>query len=383
MTALPVVSGETAGRFLARLAGFFVFLRRRGVPVGIGSELDLAQAFEFIALSDRQAVLDTCRATLAKSPRDARLVEEAFDEYWASLLREETEDPSKGAVPRNPPFQGSTRDEFSRSGAVTVESSGVMRIGVYSPDAPAVGHPLAALDPRRLAAVRAGARRFRRASASLPGRRFEPARQGRIDFPRTVRQSLRHGGEWLDLRRRRRKLQGAEFVVLWDVSGSMKDHDSELFALAYSLHRVARRSRIFAFSTGLEEVTDCVRAQAYSRALRAVSRTLGPASGGTRIGRCLQEFHRRHGSLVRPWTTVLVLSDGWDLGETDVLGRELGWLRRVSRSLVWINPYARRPSFEPATAGMREAVAHLDLLLGPEDFEVARPFRSAVHASVR
>ena len=383
MTAPPRAPGETGGRFVARLAGFFGFLRRRGVPVGIGSELDLARALEFIALRDREAVLDTCRATLAKSPRDARLVEEAFDEYWVTLLGEETEDSSKGVVPRNPPLRESTTDGFVRPAAVTVESPHAVRIGVYSPDAPAVGHPLAVLDTRKLAAVRAGARRFRRASASLSGRRFERASRGRVDLPRTVRQSLRHGGEWLDLRYRKRKLQRAEFVVLWDVSGSMKDHDSALFALAYSLHRVAPRSRIFAFSTGLEDVTDRVRAQAYGRALRALSRALGPTSGGTRIGRCLQEFHRRHGSLVRPSTTVLVLSDGWDLGETDILGRELGWLRRASRSLVWINPYARKPSFEPATAGMREAVAHLDLLLGPEDFEVARPFRSAVPTSAR
>jgi hypothetical protein len=188
---------------------------------------------------------------------------------------------------------------------------------------------------------------------------------------------LRHGGEWVDFRLHRKKRLRAELVLLWDVSGSMREHDGDLFALVYSMARVARRSRVFAFSTDVQELTAAVHGRTYPRAASAVARSLTSTAGGTRIGRCLDDFLVRFGSLLHPWTTVVVISDGWDLGETDLLGRALDRIQRRCHLLVWVNPYANDPAFEAATAGMREAIRHVDLFLAPMTFESARPFRSA------
>lgn len=369
---------RAAAAFVPRLVGFVAFVRSRGVPVGVGGELDLARALGHLSVLDREAFLGACRAVLAKSPRDLRLVEEAFDEYWSLLPYLQTAPPSAGGtVPRPPPVSRAPPVDAESTGerAIPGDPTGVVRIGVYSPDAPPVGHPLSPVERRRLAALRSGARRFRQFAASLPGRRFRPHPRGRIDFPATARRSLRHGGEWLDMRRRRQKTARAEFVLLWDVSGSMRDHDTDLFALVYALHRASRRCRVFAFSTHLEEITGFLRARPYHRAMAATSRSLAPAAGGTRIGRCLADFRRRFGTAVHPWTTVVVLSDGWDLGETDLLALELDWVRRRAHLLIWVNPYADLPEFEPATAGMREALPYVDALLGPRGFETGRRFR--------
>ncbi|MGQ0796437.1 MAG: hypothetical protein ACT4OI_01025, partial [Methanobacteriota archaeon] len=173
----------SANGFLTKLAGFFAFLRVRGIAIGVASELDLGRALGHLPILDRDAVLDACRVTLAKSPRDLAVLEEAFDLYWSEPLLASSFLPSRGgAVPRSPPPGGPPASD----GSVPLPGDpgapiAVVRIGVYSPDAPAVGHPLPPVEPRRLARYVSAARRFRRFAASLPGRRFEPARRGGLD----------------------------------------------------------------------------------------------------------------------------------------------------------------------------------------------------------
>lgn len=368
---------EHAASFLPRLAGFLGFLRLRGVSVGIGAELDCAGALGRISLLDRQAFLEACKVTLAKSPGDVARLIEAFEVYWSLYIpAADSETPLAVSAPSSPPPDGVP----SAAGApppglrMIVDREGIVRVGMYSPDAPSLGHVLAPQDRKRLLAVRAGVRRFRRHTATLPGRRLAGARHGAIDFPATARHSLRQGGEWVEFRFHRRKRLRAELVVLWDVSGSMRDHETGLFTLVYMLHRLVRRTRVFAFGTRLEEVTDRLRGRTYAWAAEAISQGLGSLGGGTRIGPCLEDFLGSHGHLLHSWTTLVVLSDGWDLGDTARLGRALARLRRLCHLVVWVNPYADEPRFEPATAGMRAALPHVDLLLGPADFEKSTTF---------
>lgn len=357
--------------FLPRLAGFVSFLRLRGLSIGIGAELDCANALGRIPLLDRNAFLEACKVTLAKSPAEVARLEEAFEIYWTLIIpAADTPSPLAVAVPPSPPRDGVTPAVEASSGMrIAAEPEGVIRVGMYSPDAPPLGHSLKLADQKRLLAIRAGARRFRRATATLPGRHVITARRGTIDFLATARHSLRQGGEWIEFRFQRRKRLRSELVMLWDVSGSMRDHDAGLFALVYALHRVVRTTRVFAFGTQLEEVTGRLSGRSYVAAAGAVAQSLGSIGGGTRIGLCLEDFLRRYGRLLHPWTSLVVLSDGWDLGDTARLGRALERMERICHLVVWVNPYADDAGFQPATAGMREALPHVDLLIGPRDFE--------------
>lgn len=370
----PRVSNGSS--FPLRLARFVSFLRVRGVSVGIGAEIDCAHALERIPLLDRDAFLEACKVTLAKSPTDAARIAEAFDVFWNMIIpAAEAETPLAVAAQPSPPPDGvASAIEAPTGMRIAADREGVIRVGVYSPDAPSLGHFLTRQDRRRLLAVRAGARRFRRQTATLPGRRVIGARRGTIDFLATARHSLRQGGEWVEFRFRRPKKLRSELIVLWDVSGSMRDHDADLFAVVYSLYRVIRRTRVFAFGTQLKEVTDTLRGRSYAAAAEAVSRSLASIGGGTRIGPCLEQFLREQGRLLHPWTSVIVLSDGWDRGDTASLGRALERMNHLSHLLAWVNPYADERGFEPATAGMQKAMPYLDLLLGPGDFETARSF---------
>ncbi len=363
---------DASGDLLHRLAGFFDALRTGGIAIGVGSQVDLARALDHVSVLDRDGFRDACRATLAKSPEDLAILEAVFEDYWSSgsVAAAEPAPPARAPVAR--PAADGRIETVSRP--VTPMPTGTtrqigIRMGVYSPEAPPGSHALRPIEPRRLIAMRAGSRRLRRAIATLPGRRSRPAQHGRIDLRRTLRRAGRTSGEWVELRRAKPRPTRADLLILWDVSGSMRDHDAVLAALVYSLRRLVRRARVFAFSTEVRELTGILDGTPYRRSLDPLARALGPSGGGTRIGRCLRDFRRAFGRLVRPWTTVVVLSDGWDLGETDLLAREVAWLHEKAHRIVWVNPYARESGFRPETAGMQRALPHIDLFLGPPDFE--------------
>lgn len=357
--------------FLARLAGFIRFLRLAGFSLGTGAALDLGRGLREVSILDRDTVRTVCLITLARSPDDVSRLRDAFDLYWSTYI-EPSESRTRLAVsaaPNSPPSAADVAETGGPAMRLTVDGMGVVRVGRYSPDAPSVGHVLRPLSTRRVLALRSGVRRFRKAAATHPGRPREPARRGAMDFSATARHSLRHGGEWIEFRHERRKKRRGEVLVLWDVSGSMQEHESTLFALVHAFHRLVRRTRVFAFGTRLEEVTDGLRGFSDAQGAHTISRRLQAVGGGTRIGPCLEDFLRRYGRLIHDKTSLVVLSDGWDLGDTARLSSAMRRLHRLAHLVVWVNPHADDPGFEPATAGMREALPHVDFLLGPCDFE--------------
>lgn len=362
-------------RLRSRLTGFLSFLGREGFPVGTGAEVDLGRSVDAIEMLSRSAFRSACGATLAKSPDDLRWVEAAFDRYFSARENAASlPDPDVAMLRpalRAPPPRGGRDDRGGGDEPPPV----VVPLGTYSAHAPTAAHPLVPLSEREVRRIRHGVRRFRRASATLPGRRVDRSHRGAVDLRDTVRQSLRHGGEWVELGRRRPRPSRAEFVVLWDVSGSMREHESRFFALVHALEALSRRSRVFAFSTRIQEITAEVRRYGYPRATAAIAQRIGRADGGTRIGSSLHDFAERFGYVLGPSTTLVVLSDGWDLGEAEWVSAELARLRRRVRGVVWVTPYTHRPGFRPEVGALRAARASIDQLLGPEDFESRWPLR--------
>jgi uncharacterized protein len=356
-------------RVLVRVQGFLDRLRLEGVRVGVAAGVDLGRSLEVLPALDRAAFRDACHVTLAKSPADLERVDRVFDEYWNTLGPPPTPPPSEeGKRPTPRERRGSGGPPPPRSRPPAEEETRETIEGRYSPRAPSMGHPLATLPPVALRRFRHGARRFRRTAATLPGRRWERAAVGTVDLRRTARAGMRTGGEWVELSHRDRAPRRADLIVLWDVSGSMREHTSELFALVHTLHRVIRRTRVFAFGHEIEEITRVFQGITYPRALEDLSRRLHGAGGGTQIAHCLSEFRRHWGSVVRPTTTVLIVSDGWDLGGSGELARELEQLGRSARRIAWVNPYAAERGFVPETAAMKAALPYLGLLTSPGTF---------------
>jgi uncharacterized protein with von Willebrand factor type A (vWA) domain len=363
--ASPVLSPDHVHRRLAEFAGF---LRQRGVRIGIRAEVELGEALSLLPVLDRESVREACGAVFAKSPEELIEVKRAFNAFFSSTFsRRQAGSPRQSVAPR--PVEAPS----GGAGPIPPESTAgpparETQFGMYSAQAPGAGHELGPLRPRDILSLRRGARRFRRRTATLPGRRFSRSRRGEVDFPETLRRSTGWGGEGIELSRRVPRKLRTDLVVLWDVSGSMREHDARLFGLVYALERSSRSARVFAFSTRVAEITEEIRRHGYRQAVPLVASRIARAEGGTQIGPSLRQFTDRYPTAVGDRVTVVVVSDGWDRADSAAVGAELRRIHRRGHLVVWVSPYARRPGFRPETAGLVSALPYTDLLMGPEDF---------------
>jgi uncharacterized protein with von Willebrand factor type A (vWA) domain len=184
----------------------------------------------------------------------------------------------------------------------------------------------------------------------------------RPDLQRTVRASLRHGGEPVERHWRAPGLAPRPVVFVVDVSGSMAPYARMLLQYVQAAVAARRRVEAFALGTRLTRVTRELHTKDVDRALqRAIAAT--DFGGGTRIGDGLAELNRVHGRRLGRGAVVVVLSDGWDRGDPGTLGAEMARLARTAHRVVWLNPLKARPGYEPLARGMGAALPHVDAFL--------------------
>ena len=232
---------------------------------------------------------------------------------------------------------------------------------VFSHDERLRHQDFATLSAEELAQLAGLTQRFALAVPTRRSRRKAPAGRGsEIDVRATLRRSRRSGGEPLVTVRRRRRLRPRRLVLLCDISGSMEPYARAYLQLLLS-GIDGPRAEAFVFSTRLTRLTRALRGVPPDAALERAGRVAPDWSGGTRIGDALKAFndgHARRG--IARGAVVLVLSDGWDLGDPALLGREMERLRRLAFRIVWVNPRKAAPSYAPLTGGMAAALPHVD-----------------------
>jgi len=354
----PARSGAAVS---ARLSSVAAAMRAGGARVGVG---ELLAAHRALAAVDAAAPADAffaARAALCSSRADMA----AFADAWATVF----------AAP------APEHDALAELGEIARMALPRMHVPPDGPTAPAdevVPVPAAWAEEERLAekdfatytdAERAAARRLlARLAARGPQRRTRrtrPTQRRREvhDLRATVRASLRHGGELLERRYRDPAWRPRRLVLVCDVSGSMAPYGRML--LQYLQACVAARARVeaFAFGTRLTRITRELAGRDPDRALERAATAVQDWSGGTRIGAALAELNREHGRRIGRGAVVVVLSDGWDRGEPELLAAEMARLHRCAHRVVWLNPLAADPRYEPLTRGMRAALPHVDRLL--------------------
>ena len=183
------------------------------------------------------------------------------------------------------------------------------------------------------------------------------------DLRRTLRASLRYGGEPLERRWREPSRKPRPLVFVCDVSGSMEPYARMLLQYLHAYVVARRRVEAFVFGTRLTRVTRELGRRDHDAALARVAATASDWSGGTRIGESLAELNRTHGRRIGRGSVVVVLSDGWDRGEPEELAAEMARLARCSHRLVWLNPLKAHTGYEPLTRGMQAALPYVDHFL--------------------
>jgi uncharacterized protein with von Willebrand factor type A (vWA) domain len=212
--------------------------------------------------------------------------------------------------------------------------------------------------------------RLARHGPQRPSRRTRPARRrgapphaARPDLRRTIRASLRYGGEPVERHWREPAERPRPLVLVCDVSGSMEPYARMLLQYMQACVAARRRVEAFVFGTRLTRVTGELAGRDADRALDRAAGAADDWSGGTRIGEALATLNRDHGRRLGRGSIVVLLSDGWDRGEPEELAREMARLARCAHRLIWLNPLKANPGYEPLTRGMQAALPHVDHFL--------------------
>lgn len=350
---------------------FGQMLRGAGMPLTITEIMDAVRALEVVDLLDRQDVYLALRTTLVARREEFPVFDRCFDTFWRFQAEEGQgleglTGPATPAIPEE--HAGNTGGEAAQK-KVSVALEGWEETGDDDGEpleVPGVSEreilmdqdfssfPVEDLDEVARLTILIAKRLARRIS-----RRKRPTRRGGvIDMRRSIRANLMKG-EIIELRRRERRRRKIRLVLLCDVSGSMDLYSRFLLQFLYALQNVFGRVETFTFSTRLTRVTEHLKGASYRTALARLTE-VRDFSGGTRIGESLQEFNARWGSLVDRHTIVLLLSDGWDTGEPEILANELLTIKRKAGRLIWLNPLLGNPSYEPLTRGMAAALPLVD-----------------------
>ncbi|MEU6258337.1 VWA domain-containing protein [Streptomyces sp. NPDC047043] len=190
--------------------------------------------------------------------------------------------------------------------------------------------------------------------------RRRPARRGEVDPHRTVRELLRRGGEPARLRRHARAERPRRVVLLVDVSGSMAPYADALLRFAHAAARGAR-TEVFTIGTRLTRVTRELSHRDPDLAMTALAAAVPDWRGGTRLGELLREFLNRWGQRgMARGAVVVLLSDGWERGDPELLGAQMRRLHRLAHRVIWANPRKARPGYAPLAAGMAAALPSVD-----------------------
>jgi uncharacterized protein with von Willebrand factor type A (vWA) domain len=354
----------TGAAVTERLGALCELLRERGVRVGTGELLAAHRALDALPdPGDAGLAWVALRATLCS----AREHLEAFDEAWRQWRRSAASEPAGAGVP--PELDEAMRSALPRT--LLPSSTSAAQVEAVDPVPAAwsdvellLERDFAGFNERDRAAALALLRRGAPRGPQRRTRRAVPSRRGqRIDLRGTMRASWRTGGEPFVVRRLGHRLEPRPLVLVADVSGSMAPYAVMLLAYMQATVSARRRVEAFAFATRLTRITHELRGRDPEAALARAEAALHDAHGGTRIGESMSALNREYGRLLGRGSVVILLSDGWDRGDPELLAEELARLRRCARRVIWLNPLAADPRWEPLTRGMVAASPHLDRIL--------------------
>ena len=401
MTGIQQLGDVRSGKLAGNITAFGRALRRAGVRTDAMRIALAAEAVTLVGVENRLDLSAAMEAVMVSREQDRMVFRELFDAWFrdpelankllAQMLpsAEGKAEPSKRrprvrealAAPREPP-----RPAVAAKPDKEVEFDAAMT----SSDRQRLQHAdFNALGASEYRLVERLARDVSLPIPSLPSRRLRAAtdagsQHARMHWPGVLHEAARTGGEILRLPKLSRREEPLPLLVLVDVSGSMERYARLLLAFLHAATRRAGRRDVFAFGTGLTDLTPAFRLADTDAMLGAASLAIDDFAGGTRLGGSLAELRRGHARrLTGRRTLVLVISDGLDTGEPALLESELLWLKRLSRRLLWLNPLLRFEGYAPLARGASVLHRHADAMLAVHNLSALEQLAASLAALMR
>lgn len=370
---LRALIGDRRGTLASNLVIFAQLLKAVDFDITSGRVIDAGRGLAVIDVAHETDVRQVLRSNFVSTVEQLALFDQLFELFWRSgpgavvgpaSKRQMTEElparslaRSRGLVSLVPQPAHRPQGENPSQTSGDVDLLTAKDFSDYTDqDVQRVRHLIRQLAPKL---------------ATAPSRRRRPARSsGTIDLRRSLRHAVRYGGEVIELQRQRRRQRKLRLVLLCDVSGSMDSYARFLVQVLYAMQNELRGVSTFVFSTRLNEVTHLLKSRSFDDALAQIAEEVDSWSGGTSIGGSLDAFERRFGRrLIDSRTVIIILSDGWDRGDTTLLIRAMKTLQRRAHTIIWLNPLLGNPDYRPVAKGMAAALPYVDSFLPAHNLE--------------
>ena len=367
-------------KLASNIAHFTRALRRAGLPIGSGRLIDAIRAVEAAGFTSKNDFFWTLHACFVSRPEQRAVFSQVFRLYWrdprylehmmAAMLpavRGVQEDRVSHAAEKR--AAEALLDGAEALDAPQEEEEGGTKIEVDASLTMSAEEKLKSLDFEQMSTAEMVQAKIMLARMTLPidplaSRRTKMSTLGRIDPARTLRASMRSGGDLRELKYKNPKIRYPNLVVLCDISGSMSQYSRAVlhFVHAVSNAKGAGWAKVFAFTFGtrLTNISRHLRHRDVDSALKAAGAEAQDWEGGTRIGECLENFNKKWSRRVLgPGAFVLLITDGLDRDDPNALSKQMERLHLSARRLVWVNPLLRWDEFAPKARGIAAMLPHV------------------------
>jgi uncharacterized protein with von Willebrand factor type A (vWA) domain len=361
---------QPSGRLAENILYFARALRAAGIPVGPGAVLDALEAVQTAGVGTREDFYWTLHAVFVKRHEHSVLFDQAFriffrrrgyvDQLLAMMLPQAPsapQAPQAGATRVHEALFSGLDDKLKKEREIELDT----RMTVSDREV-LQKKDFAQMTSAEIAAAKEAMKRLVMPLAEVKTRRLAPHAHGHlIDLRRTLRASLKGGGDFIDLRFIGPKTKPPPIVALLDISGSMSQYSRIFLHFLHALTDARKRVHTFLFGTRLSNVTRALRERDPDDALAACSASVPDWSGGTRIASSLHVFNKLWARRVlTQGAIVLLITDGLERDADDTLAFEIDRLDRSCRRLVWLNPLLRFEGFEARARGIKTMLPSVD-----------------------
>ena len=369
----------TEQTLLQQITDFCRLLRQMGINVTTTNQLRWCESVQLIDIGERETFYHTARTNLIAGESERETFDTAFNLFWryprpefqAVEMEEQTAEPSALQDISDADDAQDIVEQWLDTEAEESEEGEEDDPVAYSAEDLLSRKDFSEFTKEDMEQAREIVAKLAAVLATKLSRRKVVGKKGKtIDFRRSWRQSLVHGGEPLELIRKQQKIKKTKILLLCDVSGSMDCYAKFLIQFIYGMQQELREVDVAVFSTHLTDITGLLRRKGLAEGLNEVSNIVPDWSGGTKIGESLLEFYRQFAPSFSAYRSVVILiSDGWDRGDVDVLRRSMEMIHRHAYRLIWLNPLLGSDGYQPICRGIRTALPYVDYFLPAHNLE--------------
>ncbi len=362
----------------ANLLFFCRFLREKGFRIGPLEEADALLGLQLVNPFSHSETFQLClQSILCKSPQQLKIFPEVYQQFWKELDRavdSNTKENKEKANQPQPSVNNTPTINELKNWLYGNHQQEIQETATYSAMGQAEAGTALRFEEQELRAIFKLVKKLVYKIAHRRSRRYEKShRRQQLDVRRTIRHNLVRYSEIIHLKYKRKKQDQVRVVLICDVSKSMELYSRFFIQFLYAFQQNFPKVNAFVFSTDLHLVSKELTNRSLDISLQKIIHKVTQWNGGTQIGNSLKKFNDQHlHKQVHSKTLVMILSDGWDAGEPEIVAEQMKLLHRKAMKVVWLNPLAGNANWQPEVRAMKAALPYIDLLLPFHNIESLR-----------